>query len=178
MMKTDSTTSTNLICIVKDFHSANSSDKKVISFLEKQNLNAQLIPTYQLTPDILRTILSLAENGFDDFIRKSYKKSWDISELTISEVCNELTAHPERVKTPILFGHRDILFGYNEQEIEVMVQKEKREKLNYLEIEKFLNNVAQSSEQATEKILSNLKQTIQPQIKPKTIKDYIPLSLF
>lgn len=88
------------------------------------------ILTQPLTADDLRQILSKTENGTEDIIStrsKIFQKlSVDVDNLTISELIELVTEHPNLLRRPIITDEKHLQIGFNEDEIRAFLPREYR----------------------------------------------------
>ncbi len=95
-----------------------------IKFVEKN------IFTTLLRENEIRYLLSRTENGIDDIVStrsKVVKESdIDIEEMSISEIVSFIQNNPTALKRPIIINEKNMLVGYDEEEIEVFNTRQLR----------------------------------------------------
>ncbi len=87
-----------------------------IEFIEKNIFNVLL------DPQEIIYLLSRSENGSDDIISKRSKvlqeSKIDIDSMTITELVKFVKQNPSVLKRPIIINERNLLVGFDEEEIE------------------------------------------------------------
>lgn len=78
----------------------------------------------------IKEILSLTENGFDDLINKRSKMfkelRYNIYDYTTEELIRTIIENPTIIKLPIIVNEKNIVIGYNREEIRCFLPKEYR----------------------------------------------------
>lgn len=89
------------------------------------------IITSPLTPEELRAILSLTENGTEDIIStrsKVFQKlDIDVEELSISELISLIAENPSLLRRPIILDKKRMQIGFNEDEIRAFLPRHYRQ---------------------------------------------------
>lgn len=84
-----------------------------------------------LKEDEIKYLLNRSENGTDDLISKRSKAfqelDVDVDDMSIKELVDFIQKNPSVLKRPILISDKNIVVGYDEDEITTFVPKEARE---------------------------------------------------
>lgn len=109
-----------------------------VDFVE-QNIFVQAPSTKQL-----KMILQLTENGTEDIISKRSKDyqnlTVDLDSLPVSGLINLITAHPGLLRRPIIFDHKRLQVGFNDDEIRRFLPRH----IRVLELEKAMRSAGAS----------------------------------
>lgn len=108
--------------IIYGFAKVNRRTKQAIKWLVDHNLPHQIITKDGLTVGILKKMLVVCDNGFDDILisekrTKIYKNMDTIIQLTTLQLIEQILENPKLLKEPIIFDDKKILIGYNSDEI-------------------------------------------------------------
>lgn len=124
--------------VVIKIYRSKPSDKRVrqvISWLEKYNLEFQLIPKKDITKNTMMSILELSELGFDDILvpfeklganKSKLTKYLDIEKMSTESLIELVVSHPELLRDPITIDEKHLLVGYNVEEIRQFIPREFR----------------------------------------------------
>lgn len=117
--------------IIYGFAEVNRRTKQAIEWLVDHNLPHQIITKNDLTVDILKKILVVCDNGFDDILisekrTKIYKNMNTIAKLTTLQLLEKILANPKLLKEPIIFDDNKMLTGYNSDEIRKFLPRNRR----------------------------------------------------
>lgn len=92
-----------------------------IPYLEKN------IFSVLLDPKEISYLLARSENGTDDIISKRSKiissGDIDIESMSMNELINFIRRNPSILKRPIIIDEKNLLIGYDEEEIESFLPK-------------------------------------------------------
>lgn len=84
-----------------------------------------------LKEDEIKYLLNRSENGTDDLISKRSKAfqelDVDVDDMSIKELVDFIQKNPSVLKRPILISDKNIVVGYDDDEITTFVPKEARE---------------------------------------------------
>ena len=111
-----------------------SSCRKVKKYFKKYNIEyvEKNILTTPLTRDDIFKILINSENGFEDIISTRsniYKeKAQEIEKMKIHELIDFIIENPSILKRPIIVTDYEIQVGYNDDDIELFLPREIRER--------------------------------------------------
>lgn len=116
--------------IVYGFAEVNRRTKQARKWLLDHNLQHQMITKDGLTKDILKKILVVSDNGFDDILisekrTKIYKNMTALRKLTTIQLLDTILANPKLLKEPIIFDDNKMLTGYNSDEIRKFLPRTK-----------------------------------------------------
>ena len=104
--------------------------RKVKQWLKDRNIPfvEKNIFTTILNEKELRMLLRRSENGTDDLISKRSKiikeNNIDIDEMSTNELIQFVQENPSVLKRPIMVDERQLLIGYDEEEIEIFIPRE------------------------------------------------------
>lgn len=88
-----------------------------------------------LKEDEIKYLLNRSENGTDDLISKRSKAyqemDADVDEMSIKDLVDFIQKNPSVLKRPILISDRNIVVGYDDDEITSFVPKEAREMIHH-----------------------------------------------
>ena len=91
-------------------------DKELV-FKEKNIFNTLL------NDKEIKYLISRTENGTDDLISKRSKiiqeNAVDIDSMSVNELCNYIVNNPSILRRPIIIDDKNMLIGYDDEEIEV-----------------------------------------------------------
>lgn len=98
---------------------------KELKFVEKN------IFSVILKEDEIKYLLNRSENGTDDLISKRSKvfqeMEANVEEMSIKELVNFIQKNPSVLKRPIIISDKNIVVGYDDDEITTFVPQEARE---------------------------------------------------
>lgn len=98
--------------------------------------------TEPLTPDEIKSILRLTENGTEDIIStqsKAYQElSIDIDSLPLQDLYTLIRENPQMLKRPIILDEKRLQVGYNDEEIRSFLPRKVRT-FSYKELQKMAN---------------------------------------
>ncbi|MEI2664259.1 transcriptional regulator SpxA [Rossellomorea sp. LJF3] len=107
-----------------------------IEFVERNML------TEPLTPDEIKSILRLTENGTEDIISKQSKAyqelKVDIDSLPLQDLYKLIRENPLILKRPIMLDEKRLQIGYNDEEIRSFLPRKVRN-FEYNELQKLAN---------------------------------------
>jgi regulatory protein spx len=107
-----------------------------IEFVERNML------TEPLTPDEIKSILRLTENGTEDIISKQSKAyqelKVDIDSLPLQDLYTLIKENPLILKRPIMLDEKRLQIGYNDEEIRSFLPRKIRN-FEYNELQKLAN---------------------------------------
>ncbi|MCA0149470.1 MULTISPECIES: transcriptional regulator SpxA [Rossellomorea] len=107
-----------------------------IEFVERNML------TEPLTPDEIKSILRLTENGTEDIISKQSKAyqelKVDIDSLPLQDLYKLIRENPLILKRPIMLDEKRLQIGYNDEEIRSFLPRKVRN-FEYSELQKLAN---------------------------------------
>lgn len=124
--------------VVIKIYRSKPSDKRVrqvISWLEKYNLEFELIPKKDITKNTMMSMLELSELGFDDILvpfeklganKSKLTKYLDIEKMSTESLIELVVSHPELLRDPITIDEKHLLVGYNVEEIRQFIPREFR----------------------------------------------------
>ena len=99
----------------------NSSSRKAIAWLEEHGIEFHVrnVARSRLSKQELREILAITVNGTEEILsmRGDYSKKLDLDTMTLNELLDELLAEPSLMKTPLIIENRNLLAGFNVEEI-------------------------------------------------------------
>ncbi|MCR8847912.1 transcriptional regulator SpxA [Rossellomorea sp. SC111] len=95
-----------------------------------------------LTPDEIKSILRLTENGTEDIISKQSKVyqelKVDIDSLPLQDLYTLIKENPLILKRPIMLDEKRLQIGYNDEEIRSFLPRKIRN-FEYNELQKLAN---------------------------------------
>ena len=98
--------------------------------------------TEPLTPDEIKSILRLTENGTEDIISKQSKAyqelKVDIDSLPLQDLYTLIKENPLILKRPIMLDEKRLQIGYNDEEIRSFLPRKIRN-FEYNELQKLAN---------------------------------------
>ncbi|MGG4169453.1 transcriptional regulator SpxA [Rossellomorea vietnamensis] len=98
--------------------------------------------TEPLTPDEIKSILRLTENGTEDIISKQSKAyqelKVDIDSLPLQDLYKLIRENPLMLKRPIMLDEKRLQIGYNDEEIRSFLPRKVRN-FEYNELQKLAN---------------------------------------
>lgn len=106
---------------------------KAKKWLDGHNINYKIhnIFTQPLTPEDIKGILSLTENGTEEILSKRskrYEKLEDnLEQLSLSELCNVIEDDPHILRRPIIKDDHCLQIGYNAEDIRKFLPHETRQ---------------------------------------------------
>lgn len=107
-----------------------------IEFVERNML------TEPLTPDEIKSILRLTENGTEDIISKQSKAyqelKVDIDSLPLQDLYKLIRENPLILKRPIMLDEKRLQIGYSDEEIRSFLPRKVRN-FEYSELQKLAN---------------------------------------
>ena len=111
-------------------------DEHSIEYTERNML------TDPLTPDEIKSILRLTENGTEDIIStqsKAYQElNIDIDSLPLQDLYTLIRESPQMVKRPIILDEKRLQIGYNDEEIRSFLPRKVRT-FSYQELQRLAN---------------------------------------
>ncbi|MCA1060519.1 transcriptional regulator SpxA [Rossellomorea aquimaris] len=111
-------------------------DEHSIPYVERNML------TEPLTPDEIKSILRLTENGTEDIISKQSKAyqelKVDIDSLPLQDLYTLIRENPLMLKRPIMLDEKRLQIGYNDEEIRSFLPRKVRN-FEYHELQKLAN---------------------------------------
>ncbi|CAN7511302.1 transcriptional regulator SpxA [Rossellomorea sp. LjRoot5] len=111
-------------------------DEHSIPYVERNML------TEPLTPDEIKSILRLTENGTEDIISKQSKAyqelKVDIDSLPLQDLYKLIRENPLILKRPIMLDEKRLQIGYNDEEIRSFLPRKVRN-FEYNELQKLAN---------------------------------------
>ena len=102
-----------------------SSCRKVKTYLKDNNIAfiEKNIFKVLLNDDEIKYLISRTLNGTDDLISKNSKiiknSNLNIDDMSINELCEYIINNPSILKRPIIIDDKNMLIGYDDEEIEV-----------------------------------------------------------
>ncbi|NMH69395.1 transcriptional regulator Spx [Bacillus sp. RO3] len=107
-----------------------------IEYIER-NMN-----TEPLTPDEIKSILRLTENGTEDIISTQSKAfqalDVDIEALPLKDLYALIRENPQMLKRPIIMDEKRLQVGYNDEEIRSFLPRKIRN-VSFHELQKLAN---------------------------------------
>ncbi|RFU62038.1 transcriptional regulator Spx [Peribacillus glennii] len=97
--------------------------RKAKAWLQKNNIpyNERNIYAQPLSVDEIKEILRKTEGGTDEIISTRSKKfknlKLDINNTPLNELCKIIQENPDLLRRPIVFDHKNLHAGYNEEEM-------------------------------------------------------------
>jgi regulatory protein spx len=111
-------------------------EEHTIPYVERNML------TEPLTPDEIKSILRLTENGTEDIISKQSKAyqelKVDIDSLPLQDLYTLIKENPLILKRPIMLDEKRLQIGYNDEEIRSFLPRKIRN-FEYSELQKLAN---------------------------------------
>ncbi|MFC7785328.1 MULTISPECIES: transcriptional regulator SpxA [unclassified Rossellomorea] len=111
-------------------------DEHSIPYVERNML------TEPLTPDEIKSILRLTENGTEDIIStqsKAFKElNVDIDSLPLQDLYTVIKENPQMLRRPIMLDEKRLQVGYNDEEIRSFLPRKVRT-FSYNELQKLAN---------------------------------------
>ncbi|MGG3914242.1 transcriptional regulator SpxA [Bacillus sp. es.034] len=111
-------------------------EEHTIPYVERNML------TEPLTPDEIKSILRLTENGTEDIISKQSKAyqelKVDIDSLPLQDLYTLIKENPLILKRPIMLDEKRLQIGYNDEEIRSFLPRKIRN-FEYNELQKLAN---------------------------------------
>lgn len=111
-----------------------SSCRKVKKYFKQYNIDyvEKNILTTPLTRDDIFKMLINSENGFEDIISTRSnifkEKGQEIDSMKMHDLIDFIVANPSVLKRPIIVTDYEIQVGYNDDDIEIFLPKEIRER--------------------------------------------------
>lgn len=102
-----------------------SSCRKVKTYLKDNNIAfiEKNIFKVLLNDEEIKYLISRTLNGTDDLISKNSKiiknSNLNIDDMSINELCEYIINNPSILKRPIIIDDKNMLIGYDDEEIEV-----------------------------------------------------------
>jgi len=99
--------------------------RKAKAWLKEKNINyvEKNIFTDLLKEEEIKYIMSRCDNGIDDIVSKRSKVIMegkiDVDEMSISQLIAFIKENPTVLKRPIIISEKNMLVGYDEEEIDV-----------------------------------------------------------
>ncbi|PLT33701.1 transcriptional regulator Spx [Bacillus sp. V5-8f] len=97
--------------------------RKAKAWLQKNDIpyNERNIYAEPLSVDEIKEILRKTEGGTDEIISTRSKKfknlKLDINNTPLNELCKIIQENPDLLRRPIVFDHKNLHAGYNEEEM-------------------------------------------------------------
>lgn len=97
--------------------------RKAKSWLQKNDIayNERNIYAQPLSVEEIKEILRKTEGGTDEIISTRSKKfkslKVDINNTPLNELCKIIQENPDLLRRPIIFNHKNLHAGYNEEEM-------------------------------------------------------------
>jgi regulatory protein spx len=97
--------------------------RKAKSWLQKNNIayNERNIYAQPLSVEEIKEILRKTEGGTDEIVSTRSKKfkslNIDINNKPLNELCEIIQKNPDLLRRPIIFDHKNLHAGYNEEEM-------------------------------------------------------------
>lgn len=97
--------------------------RKAKSWLQKNDIayNERNIYAQPLSVEEIKEILRKTEGGTDEIISTRSKKfkslNIDINNTPLNELCEIIQKNPDLLRRPIVFNHKNLHAGYNEEEM-------------------------------------------------------------
>ncbi|KAA0561736.1 transcriptional regulator SpxA [Rossellomorea aquimaris] len=111
-------------------------DEHSIEYVERNML------TEPLTPDEIKSILRLTENGTEDIISTQSKAfqelNVDVDSLPLQDLYTLIRENPQMLKRPIILDEKRLQVGYNDEEIRSFLPRKVRT-FSYKELQKMAN---------------------------------------
>ncbi|WP_278229377.1 ArsC/Spx/MgsR family protein [Lactococcus lactis] len=116
---------------IYSFAEVNRRTKQARAWLLEHDLQHQMITKDNLTLDILKKILIVSDNGFDDVLiseqrTKIYKKMKSVTKMTTMQLFEKILENPKLLKEPIIFDDNKMLTGYNSEEIRKFLPRDRK----------------------------------------------------
>ncbi|UXH46203.1 transcriptional regulator SpxA [Rossellomorea vietnamensis] len=118
--------------------------RKARAWLEEHSIEFEErnMLTEPLTPDEIKSILRLTENGTEDIISKQSKAyqelKVDIDSLPLQDLYKLIRENPLILKRPIMLDEKRLQIGYNDEEIRSFLPRKVRN-FEYSELQKLAN---------------------------------------
>ncbi|WP_201712767.1 transcriptional regulator SpxA [Rossellomorea arthrocnemi] len=118
--------------------------RKARAWLEEHSIEyvERNMQTEPLTPDEIKSILRLTENGTEDIISKQSKAyrelKVDIDSLPLQDLYTLIRENPLMLKRPIMLDEKRLQVGYNDDEIRSFLPRKVRA-YSYNELQKLAN---------------------------------------
>ncbi|MBN8192915.1 transcriptional regulator Spx [Bacillus sp. AFS015802] len=118
--------------------------RKARAWLEEHSIQyvERNMLTEPLTPDEIKSILRLTENGTEDIISKQSKAyqelKVDIDSLPLQDLYTLIKENPLILKRPIMLDEKRLQIGYNDEEIRSFLPRKIRN-FEYNELQKLAN---------------------------------------
>ncbi|WP_406687687.1 transcriptional regulator SpxA [Rossellomorea vietnamensis] len=118
--------------------------RKARAWLEEHSIEFEErnMLTEPLTPDEIKSILRLTENGTEDIISKQSKAyqelKVDIDSLPLQDLYKLIRENPLILKRPIMLDEKRLQIGYNDEEIRSFLPRKVRN-FAYSELQKLAN---------------------------------------
>lgn len=103
--------------------SSNASSRKARAWFADHDIpfTERNIIAQPLTPDEVKRLLRLTENGSEDIVStraKIFKQlHLNLDEISTSQLIQLISEHPDLLKRPIMFDDKRLQVGYNDEEI-------------------------------------------------------------
>ena len=97
--------------------------RKAKSWLQKNDITFKERNLYAqpLNVEEIKEILKMTEGGTDEIISTRSKKfknlNIDINNTPLNELCSLIQKNPDLLRRPIIFDHKNLHAGYNEEEM-------------------------------------------------------------
>ncbi|RFU66135.1 transcriptional regulator Spx [Bacillus sp. V59.32b] len=97
--------------------------RKAKSWLQKNNIayNERNIYAQPLSVEEIKEVLRKTEGGTDEIVSTRSKKfkslNIDINNTPLNELCEIIQKNPDLLRRPIVFDHKNLHAGYNEEEM-------------------------------------------------------------
>lgn len=103
-----------------------SSSRKAIKFLKENNIPYREIKlgNETITKEHLELLMETSENGFEDLVKRTALN--DLLDLGTEECKLHIISNPKKLRTPVMIQGFKSSSGYNEEEITMFFNREKR----------------------------------------------------
>ena len=105
------------------------SDKKALEWFRSRGIKITVKRLRKITCEELKEVLNRTERGFNEILKKSqFINKRQFNRLSFNEAVAWLLENTDLIRTPIIIDNKRVVIGMRDDEIEMFIPREQRER--------------------------------------------------